>query len=45
MGEEGILRPIILQTHVDPVPEIIVRSNLRSLGFNRKDLEIWLLKN
>ena len=28
----GLLRPIILQTHVDPVPELIVRNCLSSLG-------------
>ncbi len=43
--KEGLLRPIILQTHVDPVTEMAVRSNLNSLGLKRKDLEDWLLKN
>lgn len=35
----------IVQTHVDPVTEMAVRSNLHSLGLTRKDLEEWLLKN
>lgn len=43
--KDGLFRPITLQTHVDPVPEIVVRSNLRTLGLTRKQLEDWLLKN
>ncbi len=39
-----LLRPITLQTHIDPVPEMIVKSNLRTLGLSRKDLEEWLKK-
>lgn len=30
-------RPIIFQTHIDPVPEFIVRNNLRILGCSRDD--------
>lgn len=44
-SRDDLLRPITLQTHVDPVPEIIVKSNLRTLGLKRKDLEQWLLNN
>lgn len=33
----GLLRPIILQTHIDPVPEFIVLNTLRNLGLTRKD--------
>lgn len=33
----GLLRPIILQTHIDPVPEFIVLNTLRNLGLARKD--------
>jgi hypothetical protein len=29
-------RPITLQTHIDPVPEFIVKQVLRHLGMNRK---------
>lgn len=39
----GIIRPITLQTHIDPVPERIVRSNLHTLGISRKEFEAWLL--
>jgi hypothetical protein len=30
-------RPIIFQTHIDPIPEFIVRNNLRSLGCSKSD--------
>jgi hypothetical protein len=42
-AKEGLTRPITLQTHIDPVPEHIVRSNLRTLGVSRKEFEKWLL--
>lgn len=29
-------RPIIFQTHIEPIPEFIVQNNLRSLGYNKK---------
>lgn len=30
-------RPIMFQTHIDPVPEFIIRNGLRSLGLTRDD--------
>jgi len=39
----GLKRPITLQTHIDPVPERIVRSNLSTLGVSRKEFEKWRL--
>lgn len=41
--KEGGLRTIIIQTHLDPIPERVVRSNLKTLGLTRKDLEQFLL--
>lgn len=41
--KEGIPRPITLQTHVDPVAEQCVKSNLQTLGLTRKDYERWYL--
>jgi hypothetical protein len=29
---KGLSRPVILQTHVDPVPEFIIKNNLRTIG-------------
>ncbi len=36
-GKE-LFRPIILQTHIEPVPEFIIRSNLRTLGSDKNEL-------
>ena len=38
----GCLRPVIIQTHIDAIPEFIVKNNLRSLGLTRKELLGWL---
>lgn len=40
--KNGCLRSVILQTHVDPIPEFIVQNNLRTLGMTRKDFIQWL---
>lgn len=34
---KDLLRPIIVQTHVDPVPEFIILNALRTLGLNKQD--------
>ena len=39
----GLLRPVTLQTHIDPVPERTVRSNLNTLGISRKAFEEWYI--
>lgn len=37
----GMTRPVIFQTHKDPVPEFIVRNAIRDLGMTRQEfLEI-----
>lgn len=38
----GLIRPVIVQTHIDPVPEFIVKNNLRNLGKTSKDFKEWL---
>ena len=40
--KDGCLRPVIIQTHIDPIPEFIVKNNLRSLGLTRNDFINWL---
>ena len=30
-------RPIIFQSHINPVPEFILKNNLRVLGYSKKD--------
>lgn len=32
-----LLRPLTLQSHIDPVPEFIIRNHLRILGITRTD--------
>lgn len=31
-NKAGLTRPIIIQTHIDPIPEFIVKNILRNLG-------------
>lgn len=35
-------RPVILQTHIDPVPEFIVRNNLKTIGATVKELITYI---
>jgi hypothetical protein len=39
----GIPRPIIFQTHIDPIPEFIIRNNLRNLEITRKEFADWYI--
>lgn len=41
--KEGSLRPIVFQSHIDPVPEFIILNNLRNIGMTRKDFSEWYL--
>ena len=43
-SKNGMLRPVIFQTHVDPIPEFIIRNNLKTLGISRDEF-IALLKS
>ena len=36
-GKNGLNRPITFQTHVDPIPEHIVKNALRTLGMTAND--------
>ena len=36
-SKEGQKRPIIIQSHISPIPEFIIKNNLREMGINRKD--------
>ena len=33
----GMKRPVIVQTHVNPVPEFIIKNNLRVIGIRKQD--------
>lgn len=41
-SKPGLLRPVIIQTHIDPVPEFIVLNSLRTMGLKRRDIEEFL---
>jgi predicted RNA binding protein YcfA (HicA-like mRNA interferase family) len=34
----NLTRPVVLQTHIDPVPEFIIKNNLRTIGKNEDHL-------
>jgi predicted RNA binding protein YcfA (HicA-like mRNA interferase family) len=36
-ARKDLLRPIIVQTHVEPVPEFIIQNALRNLKLTKKD--------
>lgn len=38
-SKRSLLRPIVIQNHIDPVPEFIVKQIMRTLGLKNKDLE------
>lgn len=35
--KQGLLHPIIIQSHIDPVPEFIVKNTLRNLSLTKDD--------
>ena len=35
--KKGMTRPVILQTHVEPIPEFIVNNIIRNLGVSRNE--------
>ncbi len=41
-SRKDLLRPIILQSHVNPIPEFIIRNNLRTLESDRNELSEFL---
>ena len=36
-GQKGLSRPIVFQTHINPVPEFIIKNSLRALGISKND--------
>ena len=38
-------RPIIIQTHICPVPEFIVSQILKHLGYNKKAFHLYVQKH
>lgn len=44
-SRKNLLRPIILQSHIDPIPEFIVKANLRTLGETAEDFYKFVERN
>jgi hypothetical protein len=40
-GKE-LTRPIVIQSHIDPIPIFVIKSNLRSMGLTLNDLRNFL---
>ena len=43
-GGTSVKRPITLQTHIDPIPEFIVRNNLRTLNVTKEEFYQYRIK-
>lgn len=41
-SRSDLLRPITIQTHVDPIPEFIIKNALKQLGCTKKDFFEWM---
>ncbi len=39
---KNLTRPVILQSHVDPIPIFIVKNNLRTMGLTLNDLRTYI---
>ncbi len=37
-----LTRPVVLQSHIDPVPLFIIKNNLRTMGLTLNDLRKYL---
>lgn len=40
----GLLRAVIFQTHVNPIPVMVIKNNLRTMNCTVKELEDFLRK-
>lgn len=38
-SKSTLTRPIVIQNHIDPVPEFIVKQIMRTLSLTNKDME------
>ncbi len=41
-SKDGLLRPVIFQTHIDPIPVPVLKNNLRTIKCTPKDLLDYL---
>lgn len=38
--KEGMLRNVVFQTHEEPVPEDIVKNNIKTIGITKEEFEV-----
>ncbi len=43
-SRKDLLRPVILQSHISPVPEFIIKNSLRNIGEKPSDFQEFLKK-
>lgn len=43
-SREGMQRPVVFQTHFDPLPEFVVKNNLTAIGVSRTEFLDFLQK-
>jgi len=41
-SRKNLTRPVILQSHVDPIPIFIIKNNLRTMGLTLNDLRAYM---
>lgn len=44
-AKSGMARPVVLQTHISPIPEFVLRNCLHTLGLSREELLRFLREN
>ena len=37
--KEGMLRNVVFQTHEEPIPEDIIKNNIRTLGITKEEFD------
>ena len=37
--KEGMLRNVVFQTHEEPIPEDIIKNNIRTIGISKADFD------
>ncbi|MBQ6911772.1 MAG: hypothetical protein IJQ35_06375 [Bacteroidales bacterium] len=37
--KEGMLRNVVFQNHVEPIPEDIIKNNIRTIGISKEEFD------
>ncbi len=40
--KEGMLRNVVFQNHVEPIPEDIIKNNIRTIGISKEEFDAQL---